>query len=89
MQRKIFKSGNSLVVSLPKEAIEELQINEGTIVSVYYDRINKQLVIEPHETDRAAEGIDEEFFQQVSEFIEQYQPALDELEKLKIDSLDN
>ena len=89
MQRKIFKSGNSLVVSLPKEAIEELQINEGTIVSVYYDRINKQLVIEPLETDRAAEGIDEEFSLQVSEFIEQYQSALDELEKLRIDSLDN
>ena len=89
MQRKIFKSGNSLVVSLPKEAIEEMQISKGTIVSINYDRINKQLVIEPLELDQVEGGIDEEFSQQVSEFIEQYQPALNDLEKIRTTSLDD
>jgi len=79
MQRKIFKTGNSLVVSLPKDAIEEMQISEGTVVSVYYDRVTSKLIVEPVDTDQAVEGIDEEFAQQVSEFIEQYKPALDEL----------
>ena len=79
MQRKIFKTGNSLVVSLPKDAIEEMQISEGTVVSVYYDRVTSKLIVESVDTDQAVEGIDEEFAQQVSEFIEQYRPELDEL----------
>lgn len=81
MHRKIFKTGNSLVVSLPKDAIEQLQIREGTVVSVYFDRVTRKLIIEPVDPDQAVKGIDEEFAQQVSEFIEQYRPALDELAK--------
>ena len=81
MQRKIFKTGNSLVVSLPKDAIEELQMTEGTMVSVYFERANKKLIIEPIDPEREVEGISEEFAKQVSEFIEEYRPALDELAK--------
>lgn len=81
MQRKIFKTGNSLVVSLPKDAIEELQMTEGTMVSVYFERVNKKLIIEPIDPEREVEGISEEFAKQVSEFIEEYRPALDELAK--------
>lgn len=79
MRRKVFKAGNSLVVSLPKDAIEEMQISEGTTVNVYYDCVTSKLIIEPIDLDQTVEGIDEEFAQQVSEFIEQYRPALDEL----------
>jgi len=32
MQRKIFKTGNSLVVSLPKEVLEPLGISDGADV---------------------------------------------------------
>lgn len=81
MQRKIFKTGNSLVVSLPKDAIEELQMSEGTVVSVYFDRVTSKLIIEPIGPDKEVEGISEEFAKQVSEFIEEYRPALDELAK--------
>ena len=81
MQRKIFKTGNSLVVSLPKDAIEELQMSEGTVVSVYYDRVTSKLIIEPIDPEREVEGINQEFAKQVSEFIEEYRPALDELAK--------
>jgi putative addiction module antidote len=79
MRRKVFKAGNSLVVSLPKDAIEEMQISEGTTVNVYYDRVTNKLIVEPVDPVQEVEGIDEEFAQQVSEFIEQYRPALDEL----------
>ena len=81
MQRKIFKTGNSLVVSLPKDAIEELQMSEGTVVSVYYDRVTSKLIIEPIDPEREVEGINQEFAKQVSEFSEEYRPALDELAK--------
>ena len=81
MQRKVFKTGNSLVVSLPKDAIEEMQIKEGSVVLVYYDRITKQLIVEPRKSTPAVEGVDEEFARQVSDFIDQYKTALDELAK--------
>ena len=81
MQRKVFKTGNSLVVSLPKDAIEEMKISEGSMISVYFDRVTKQLIVEPIKAGQAIEGVDEEFARQVSDFIEEYKPALDELAK--------
>lgn len=81
MQRKVFKTGNSLVVSIPKDAIEEMKISEGSLINVYYDRATKKLIVEPIETGQAVEGVDEEFAKQISDFIEEYKPALDELAK--------
>lgn len=81
MLRKVFKSGNSVVVSLPKDALESLGISEGTDVSVDLDREKRQIVISPIETPLATVGVDEEFARQVSEFIEKYRPALESLAK--------
>jgi putative addiction module antidote len=81
MLRKIFKTGNSVVVSLPKDAIEYLQMDEGTEVNVELDREKRQIVITPAEPPLAIAGVDPEFAHQVAEFIEQYRPALDELAK--------
>ena len=80
MLRKIFKTGNNLVVSLPKEAIEYLQIDEGSEVSIEVDRENRQITIIPANSPRI-EGVDQEFVRQVAEFIEQYRPTLEELAK--------
>jgi antitoxin MazE len=81
MVRKIFKTGNSVVVSLPKDAIEYLQINEGSEVNVELDREKRQIVITPAEPSLVIAGIDPEFANQVAEFIEQYRPALEKLAK--------
>jgi putative addiction module antidote len=77
MVRKIFRAGNSLVVSLSKETLEALGLEEGSEVSVTEDRKRRRIVITP----RAAEvaGIDEEFAAQVTDFIERYRPALEAL----------
>ncbi|MCB2160691.1 AbrB/MazE/SpoVT family DNA-binding domain-containing protein [bacterium] len=80
MLRKIFKTGNSMVVSLPKEAIEFLQIDEGSEVKIEVDRENHQIIILPANPP-GIEGVDQEFARQVAEFIEQYRPALEELAK--------
>jgi putative addiction module antidote len=80
MLRKVFKTGNSLVVSLPKEILEALGVSDGSDVSVELDRPNEQILIRPSRMPIAA-GLDEEFARQVSEFIEQYRPALDALAK--------
>ena len=81
MLRKVFKTGNSVVVSLPKDALELLGISEGSNVSVDLDREKKQIVIMPVEEPLAVPGVDEAFARQVAAFIEQYRPALEALAK--------
>ena len=81
MLRKVFKTGNSMVISLPKDALELLGITEGGDVSVELDQEKRQIVISPIEEPLAAVGIDETFAQQVAEFIDQYRPALEALSK--------
>jgi len=81
MLSKIFKAGNSVVVSLPKDAIEYLHIYEGTEVRVVLDHDKRQIVITPAEPPLAIAGVDSEFSHQVAEFIKKYRPALEELAK--------
>ena len=76
MVRKVFKAGNSLVVSLPKEALMALGLHEGSEISVALGPDRREIVIKPA---AALAGIDETFAQQVADFIEQYRPALEAL----------
>lgn len=75
--RKIFKTGNSLVIALPRDILDLLHLREGAEVSVDIDQGQKQIVIAPTET--AAAEIDTEFARQVSDFIDAYRPALEAL----------
>jgi antitoxin component of MazEF toxin-antitoxin module len=81
LHRKIFKTGNSLAVSLPKVAVEQLGLKEGAVVNVYLDSETRKLTIEPVVPGQTVKDIDDEFAQQVSEFIEENRPALDDLAK--------
>ena len=78
MLRKVFKTGNSLVVSLLKDLLEPLGMTDGTEVSVELDRKNHQILIRPTEKSFAA-SLGEEFARQVSDFIEEYKPVLEAL----------
>ena len=80
MHRKVFKTGNSLVVSLPKDLLESLGLQDGTDVSVELDRKNRQILIRPAELPLAGD-LSQEFAQQVNDFINQYRPALEALSK--------
>ena len=81
MLRKIFKTGNSTVISIPKETLDYLHLQEGSEVSVELDRERGRIVIRPLETSLAEVGVDEHFTHQVKAFIEQYRPALEALAK--------
>ena len=76
----MFKTGNSLVVSLPKDLLESLGIKNGTEVSVEFDRKNHQILIRLAELPLAGD-LSQEFARQVNEFIDQYRPALEALSK--------
>jgi antitoxin MazE len=80
MLRKIFRTGNSMVVSIPKDILDQLQLSEGDDVSVELDAQQRQIVISPVVKELAA-GIDEPFAQQVDDFIMKYRPALEALAK--------
>jgi antitoxin MazE len=81
MLRKVFRTGNSVVISLPRDALEYLDIREGTEIEINIDRENHQLIIKPVKKPLEITSIDEKFASQVAEFIEQYRPALEELAK--------
>ena len=81
MARKVFRTGNSMVVSLPREALEYLGLHAGAEIELNLDRENQQVTIRPLEKSLPYPGIDEIFARQISEFIEQYRPALKELAK--------
>jgi putative addiction module antidote len=79
MYRKVFKTGNSIVVALPKEMLEALHLGEGQEVSVELDTERQQIRIAPVPTPAAVDGIDAEFARQVANFITAYRPALEAL----------
>jgi antitoxin component of MazEF toxin-antitoxin module len=81
MLRKVFRTGNSTVVSLHKDVIDPLGVRAGSDVSVELDREHGQIIIRPVERPIAAAGIDEDFAHQVGEFIAEYRPALNFLAK--------
>ena len=77
MARRIFKSGNSLVVSLPRASLELLGLQEGSEVSVTVDQDSGRIIVEPAQVSLGE--IDATFARQLEEFVEQYRPALEAL----------
>jgi putative addiction module antidote len=80
MLRKLFRTGNSIVISIPKDILDELNLSEGESVSVELDSKQRQIVISPVERPLAV-GVDETFARQVDGFIKEYRPALEALAK--------
>lgn len=81
MLGRVFKTGYSVVISLPKDALDYLGLEEGANVSVDLDRERRQIVITPAAAPLAVAGVNVTFAHQVSEFIEQYRVALETLAK--------
>ncbi len=81
MIQKLFKTGNTIVISLPQEMLDGLGLTDGENVSLNLDRQQRRVIITRAEQSLAVAGVDEEFALQVNAFIEQYRPALEELAK--------
>lgn len=80
MQRKLLKTGNRTVLSLPKQMLDSLRLKSGDNVFIELDKQNNRLVISPVQKPLAV-AVDEDFAKQVNDFIEKYRPALEELAK--------
>jgi antitoxin component of MazEF toxin-antitoxin module len=68
-----------VVISLPHEALEYLNFQEGAEIEVNLDCENRQVILKPVEMPFAISGADEKFALQVANFIMQYRPALEVL----------
>ena len=79
MLRRLFRSGNSVVVSLSKEFLAFLGLRVGDEVLVTLDAQAKHIFISSPEFSTLASDVDERFARQVSEFIERYRPTLEAL----------
>lgn len=78
--RKIFKAGNSHVLSLPVEMLHALGIKEGSQMTVTLDKENKRITIAPLPVSQKP-VITKEYAEMVEEFIAEYEVALKELAK--------
>lgn len=76
-RRKLFRTGNSVAVSLPDEVLDGLKLEAGAEVWLELDHERRQLILRPLPSELG--GVDEEFARQVAEFIEEYRPALEAL----------
>lgn len=75
MARKIFRTGNSAVVSLPPEVMEITGLELGDEVNVTVDPERNQIIITP----ATLSGVRPGFLERVDRFIDRYRPALDTL----------
>lgn len=75
MGRKILRTGNSAVVSIPAEALEAVGRALRDEVTVTVDPERGRIVLTPATLPGGRPG----FLDQVDRFIERYQPALDAL----------
>ena len=77
MRHRLFKSANSIVLSVPTAFLKLFNLEEGSEVCVSLDKERGVIVVAP--ASRALPGVDAEFGRQVAGFIEQYRPALEAL----------
>ena len=81
MIRQLFKTGNSIVLSLPKEVLDDLGVSVGEHINLELDREQRRVILTPVEKPLVIAGVNEDFARQVDEFIQKYRPALEELVK--------
>lgn len=75
MIQKIIKVGSSAAVTIPKRALEELNLRIGDSITVATDKAEKRVTIEP------IARVDSELVEWADTFIKTYRPALKALAK--------
>lgn len=75
MGRKIFRTGNSAVVSIPPEVLEATGLELGDEVRVTVDPEHTRIILTP----ATLPGVRPGFLDRVDQFIERYEPSLETL----------
>lgn len=77
--RKIFKAGNSCVVSLPIEMLKSLGLRDGSHVTVEINREKRELILKPVIVKKANMSLD--FVRMVDKLFLDYEYVLRRLAK--------
>lgn len=77
MARKVFRSGNSAVVSIPPEVLEMVGLQTGDEVTVTADLDLQRIIIMPAAPELP--DVHKDLLEQVDRFIQRYRPALEKL----------
>ena len=76
LTQKLYKNGNSVAVTIPKEILRELDLRDGSQVVV--KTRGQELIVAPKEK-KLASGVDQKFAKMVDEFIKDHEDVLQEL----------
>lgn len=77
MNRKVFRSGNSLAITLPPDALTRMGVSEGSEVEVTEDVDTGTLTLRAADADLA--NVDLKLMRHLAEFVERYRPELEAL----------
>ncbi|MEW6172976.1 MAG: hypothetical protein AB1510_07925 [Bacillota bacterium] len=76
--RKVFRAGNSFVISLPQKVLCEMKLEEGSQVAVTVNMERGEIIIKPV-VNTAMTQITGDFARQVEEFLDEYAGVLRDL----------
>lgn len=81
--QKLYRNGNSVAVTIPKEYLEELNLNENSEVIVEHDPDAKSIIISGKNKKKLVSdsSITPDFLNWLKSFNKEYGPALKELAK--------
>jgi putative addiction module antidote len=76
MAQKLYRNGNSVAMTIPKQYLNELNLAEGS--TVVLEKRGDELVVAP-EKKVLAKGVDHHFAKAVDEFFDDHRDVLREL----------
>lgn len=76
LTQKLYRNGNSVAVTIPKEYLIQLNLKDGAEVMV--KKVGKDIVVTPKKDSRIS-GINTKFAKMVEEFIDEHEDVLREL----------
>lgn len=76
--QKLYKNGNSVAVTIPKDYLKYLNLRDGSQVLV--KQKGRNILISPKKVNKAS-GINARFMKMVDDFVEEHKDVLQELAK--------
>lgn len=81
LTKRLYKNGNSVVVTIPKEYLKQLNLREGSEVSIEQDLQEQAIVISSKKKNEPKSSVTPKFLRWLDSFNKEYGPALKELAK--------
>lgn len=79
LTQKLYKNGNSVAVTIPKEYLRQLGLKDGSEIIVEQDPDAGTITISRKNARKASSKISPEFLSWLNSFNTKYEPALKEL----------